>query len=504
MNHNFSENLKKIRRDNHLSQEQLAELLGVSRQAISKWESAQAYPEMDKIIAICNRFHLNIDDLLYRDIKEVKGEEDAKNKLNKYIDDFLKFVTDTIDLFSHMNFKNKVRCLLEQFVIIFVLFILSRLFISVVDSLLFGLLDIFSHQIGYYVTNIIESILGIFCFVVSIIVVIHIFKMRYLDYYSKLEDEVDDTKNQGEKDNKKILFERKDEKIIIRDPKHSEYRFIRGLLKVIVFFIKMFSLWFVFLICLLLIFLFASFIMSFLLYKTGFFFIGLIITILSSSVITVVILLLLLNFVFTRKNDKKKMIWCFIIALITFGIGCGFIFIGTLHFDFVDSDSSYLKQNTLELEMTDQLFFYDSHIEYIESDNNTIKLEYKLNQYCKIDTTDLNTKYGVHIWGYCSNPIKLGRVFIQNLNKKKIIDMNNEVRDIKIYTSRENINKLQSNRDEYLRKQRADNERFQELDREREALLNELNSYKEKNYEYESKINELEREIEEYKKQKEN
>ncbi len=36
---NLSENLKKIRKDNHLSQEQLADDLGVSRQAISKWES---------------------------------------------------------------------------------------------------------------------------------------------------------------------------------------------------------------------------------------------------------------------------------------------------------------------------------------------------------------------------------------------------------------------------------------------------------------------------------
>ena len=37
MNNHFSENLKKIRKENNLSQEQLAEELGVSRQAISKW-----------------------------------------------------------------------------------------------------------------------------------------------------------------------------------------------------------------------------------------------------------------------------------------------------------------------------------------------------------------------------------------------------------------------------------------------------------------------------------
>ena len=58
MNNKFSENLKKIRKEHNLSQEQLADELGVSRQAISKWESSQAYPEMDKIIALFDEIFL--------------------------------------------------------------------------------------------------------------------------------------------------------------------------------------------------------------------------------------------------------------------------------------------------------------------------------------------------------------------------------------------------------------------------------------------------------------
>ena len=42
MNSKFINNLKKIRKNNNLSQEQLAEILGISRQAISKWESGSA------------------------------------------------------------------------------------------------------------------------------------------------------------------------------------------------------------------------------------------------------------------------------------------------------------------------------------------------------------------------------------------------------------------------------------------------------------------------------
>ena len=80
MNSNLAENLKKIRKENNLSQEDLADILGVSRQAISKWESKVSYPEMDKIVLLCKKFDLNIDDLLHKDIKEVKESVVVQNK----------------------------------------------------------------------------------------------------------------------------------------------------------------------------------------------------------------------------------------------------------------------------------------------------------------------------------------------------------------------------------------------------------------------------------------
>lgn len=61
---NLAENLKKIRKENNLSQEQLAEKLSVSRQSVSKWESGQAYPEMDKVLQLCKLFNISVDDLL--------------------------------------------------------------------------------------------------------------------------------------------------------------------------------------------------------------------------------------------------------------------------------------------------------------------------------------------------------------------------------------------------------------------------------------------------------
>ena len=72
---NLSDNLKRIRKENNLSQEQLADKLGVSRQSVSKWESGQAYPEMDKVLQLCQLFNLNIDELLNQNIKDVNNKK---------------------------------------------------------------------------------------------------------------------------------------------------------------------------------------------------------------------------------------------------------------------------------------------------------------------------------------------------------------------------------------------------------------------------------------------
>jgi len=59
----FGERLQEVRRSSGLTQEQFAEELNVSRQAVSKWESSRGYPEMDKILYICNRFQVPIGEL---------------------------------------------------------------------------------------------------------------------------------------------------------------------------------------------------------------------------------------------------------------------------------------------------------------------------------------------------------------------------------------------------------------------------------------------------------
>lgn len=71
----LGDKLSKLRKENNYTQEQLADILGVSRQAISKWESNLTYPETDKLVRISKLFHCTTDYLLL-DEQEAVGQEE--------------------------------------------------------------------------------------------------------------------------------------------------------------------------------------------------------------------------------------------------------------------------------------------------------------------------------------------------------------------------------------------------------------------------------------------
>lgn len=64
MNMDISERLQELRKKEGYSQEQVAEMLGLSRQAISKWESGQGKPEIDNVIKLTEIYHVSADYIL--------------------------------------------------------------------------------------------------------------------------------------------------------------------------------------------------------------------------------------------------------------------------------------------------------------------------------------------------------------------------------------------------------------------------------------------------------
>ena len=81
----FADNLKKIRKRRNISQEQLAEKVGVSRQSVSKWETSEAYPEMNNILELCKIFKCNISDLVNDKMVDIDSlDEEVKMSVVKF------------------------------------------------------------------------------------------------------------------------------------------------------------------------------------------------------------------------------------------------------------------------------------------------------------------------------------------------------------------------------------------------------------------------------------
>ena len=82
----FAENVKMLRKQAGMSQEQLAEKLGVSRQAVTKWETGAGIPDIENIMAISALFDISIDDLLSneRDSKKVVETEYLYERITEY------------------------------------------------------------------------------------------------------------------------------------------------------------------------------------------------------------------------------------------------------------------------------------------------------------------------------------------------------------------------------------------------------------------------------------
>jgi len=74
----FAENLKQLRKENQLSQEELAEILDVSRQAVSKWEQGIGYPEVEKLLLLSSKLNISLDSLMATSITQKSDAEKKK------------------------------------------------------------------------------------------------------------------------------------------------------------------------------------------------------------------------------------------------------------------------------------------------------------------------------------------------------------------------------------------------------------------------------------------
>ena len=490
---NLADNLKRIRKDNNLSQEQLAEKLGVTRQAVSKWESGISYPEMDKVMQICQLFNLNINELVHENLKEVTEKKKEKDNLSKVIDSFFNYITKVVNLFSSLKFKDIIKCLFEQVVIVAILLVIFSILGMVLGNVVIGFIPYGSRFYG--VALFLQGLYIFGALALGLAILLHIFNIRYLDYYEIVtKDEVinsdEEEKNQELVREDKKVIEQKREKIIVRDPKHSEYNFIKFLFKSVLFLLKALALFALSIGACVFVFIVICFILSFLVVKTGLFFIALEIGIIGAGLITYLIILILFDFIFNRDLSKKFLLIAFMISLLFIGTGIGLGAVSLVQFDMKENDD-YIKTQfnqpmNNDMIIVDRDYFFRSHtpIEYIASDNTDVKIVVEHSRYLEPNVLLTTDKVLLDIYDRPELTMDLVRQVIDDINNKEIVSYNSNVK-IKVYSTEENIKILKANEAKYF-----------DLMNVYENRINELNDL---NYEKDDQIRELNDELDELK-----
>ena len=441
----FCDKLVNLRKKNNFSQETLAEKLNVSRQAVSKWESGSTYPDMEKMLLLCNILNCTLEELMDDGVIKTSDKGNSKFNLNNWFNDFLKYITNSYNMFCNMVFKDKIKCLLEMAFIFVVIYFMCKIIYSLVNIFL---IDLFVNipKIGYVIDSIFEGITTLILAVLGIIVFLHLFKIRYLDYYVTIEDR--NVKEQViedpiEKDSKSSVFSKKEQdRIIIRDPKHSSFSFFEGLSRFIVFWIKVFTVFFGVCVCFGFVLFIICDVFLIMYLKYGVIFFGLLLAFLGCSFIAYLLIEFIYNFVFNRVHHYKRGFIMFVTSLVLVGIGSAVSFNGMLDFKYV-TDNSDLKYVTdsMNIEMTKNMIIYNVDDVVIDNDRKDIKVEIT---HLKSSGYDYDV-YGDGSYYFYKNvsPASFFEVISNDIKNKKIRNYNDafDVK-VKIYISDDNYKML--------------------------------------------------------------
>lgn len=112
----LGEKLLKLRKKKGLSQEDVADILHVTRQTVSKWETDQSMPDFDKVVPICNLYEISTEELFHDEVSVSKNEENIH-------------IEDTI---SQQNYHRKKALFTTVAVMLYILSVVVIIFFSTV------------------------------------------------------------------------------------------------------------------------------------------------------------------------------------------------------------------------------------------------------------------------------------------------------------------------------------------------------------------------------------
>ena len=461
----FGENLQKLRKEKGISQEQLAEQLGVTRQSVSKWESGASYPEMDKIVALCNMFHCDMDALINKDITEEREKKDATGVVKNLFQSAANYVKKTIYLFEHKSFKDIVKLLAQIIIIVCVILCFSIPFMllkEIVISLFYtgnNWFSMFFSKFWEFIFNASYAILAIATF-------LYIFKIKFLDNEEIIVEEVEEDKNQNseevsEDNNSKTDASKCNEKkkVKIIKVKKNDFSLLDLLVKVITVCLKcLFVLLLIPIIIGTIMLLICLVLLIALIFK-GLFLAGPILLFLAGIVFAIVVIELILDFIFNLKFSKRRIIITMISTVILGSIGIGLSIWYFLNLNVINEVPKEFKSDTKEeiYPMTDDIlihYYNNGNLDFIEDNSMQDKVRIRIDYYPIANDVDLVEE---------NNEIYLDFDIVENIDIKEITDsVINNLKKGKIHaydklgqvsmtitTSKENIEKIKDNYQRY-------------------------------------------------------
>lgn len=375
----FGEKLTKLRKEKGLSQEDLANNLNVSRQAVSKWESNQSYPETDKILAICKLFNSSMDELIGLKEGKIKKENKILNNINDYFDRFIK----GIKMFYAMTLKQKIKCLIEMcfygIVLLCIFIIFREIFIEIIRKLL----SILPNELLRVIIQIFDGLYYLIFLILSLYIIIKLYKVRYLDYYENyLEKKREEPKiiiNELKSENiKKINI--REEKIIIRD-QDSIFKPFSWLKKIFNIIGKCFSFCGTISLSIIFVLLIALIIFTIAFIEYGLLIKYIIFTLIGALITIYIFIEIFIKYLFNMKQSPKKLFILFIFSMILIGISSGLFACELTTFKIVENKEyntlKYKEEIKMEKNVVLNLLRYrsvDLEIVFEERDDILIEL----------------------------------------------------------------------------------------------------------------------------------
>ena len=449
----FGENLQKLRKERGISQEQLAEQLGVTRQSVSKWESGASYPEMDKIVAICNIFHCDMDVLINKDITEERDKKDASKVVKVGFKNIADYIKKTIYLFEHQSFKDIIKMIAQVMIIICVIlcfFIPFMLFKEMVVSLFYtgdNWFSIFFSRFWNFIFNASYGILAIATF-------LYIFKVKFLDGEEIVIEEVNESLDTIDDDNSQDTVKDNKKKKIIKVKRTEGFSLLDLLSKAITLCLKVFLLFLLIPAIIGVIMLIIAFVLLVILFFRGVFLVGPIFIALGITVFCLIVIELILDFIFNLRFSRRRVIITVISSVVVSAVGLGLSIWYFLNLNVVNDVPNNFKQETQEevYMMNDELLIQYgwNYIKFVEDESMTNQVRVRIDYYPDYTAAELEKEDNEIFINYDTiNSIRINEVtdsIINNLKKNKLYTYDKlGTVSMTITSSKNNIEKLKEN-----------------------------------------------------------